>query len=73
MLLTYTGRLSGRERTIPIGYFAWEAGTVISFSSARWGVNLQDGRSMVEESITRFATEIAPAARSFTTSRRMPD
>lgn len=37
-------RISGRERTVPIGYFAWDDGEVISFSSARWWVNLRDGR-----------------------------
>jgi hypothetical protein len=46
MLLAYAGRVSGRERTIPIGYFAWEDGAVISSSSTRWWVNLQDGRSV---------------------------
>jgi hypothetical protein len=46
LLLKYTGRLSGRERTIPIGYFDWEDGAVTSFSSARWWVNLRDGRSV---------------------------
>ena len=44
MLLAYRGRRSGRERTIPIGYFAWGDDTVISFSSARWWINLQEGR-----------------------------
>lgn len=46
MLLTCIGRISGRERTAPIGYFAWGDGVVISFSSARWWINLRDGRSV---------------------------
>jgi len=30
MLLTYTGRKSGRRITIPAGYFDWEPGTVLA-------------------------------------------
>ncbi len=33
MLLTYNGRKSGREYTIPIGYFDWDPGTVLAMSS----------------------------------------
>jgi hypothetical protein len=44
MLLAYRGRRSGREHTIPIGYFAWGDNTLLSFNSARWWLNLQDGR-----------------------------
>ena len=41
VLLTYTGRKTGRQYTIPIGYFAWEEGELMSFSSARWWTNLR--------------------------------
>ena len=44
MLLAYRGRRSGEEHTIPIGYFAWDDDTLLSFSSARWWINLQEGR-----------------------------
>ncbi len=44
MLLEYTGRLSGRTYVIPIGYFAWDGGSVLSVSSTRWWKNLRDGR-----------------------------
>jgi len=44
MLLTYQGRTSGKQYTIPIGYFPWAKGQVIAFTSARWFVNVRDGR-----------------------------
>jgi hypothetical protein len=44
MLLAYRGRRSGREHTIPIGYFAWGDDRVVAFSSSRWWVNLGEGR-----------------------------
>ena len=40
MLLTYIGRKTGKQYTIPIGYFVWEEGELLSFSSARWWTNL---------------------------------
>jgi hypothetical protein len=43
MLLGYRGRRTGRRYTIPVGYFSWDDG-VLAFSSARWWVNLRDGR-----------------------------
>jgi hypothetical protein len=43
MLLEYTGRVSGRTYAIPIGYFAWDAGSVLSVSGSRWWKNLRDG------------------------------
>lgn len=44
MLLEYTGRASGRRYSIPIGYFTWEHGSVVSFSGSRWWTNLRDRR-----------------------------
>ncbi|MGA3029631.1 MAG: nitroreductase/quinone reductase family protein [Candidatus Limnocylindrales bacterium] len=44
MLLEYTGRVSGRSYAIPIGYFAWDGGSVLSVSGSRWWKNLRDGR-----------------------------
>jgi hypothetical protein len=44
MLLDYTGRVSGRTYTIPIGYFAWDGGGVVAVSGTRWWKNLRDGR-----------------------------
>jgi hypothetical protein len=47
MLLTYTGRRSGRRITIPIGYFDGEPGTVLAMSSTTtWVANLRDGRTV---------------------------
>jgi hypothetical protein len=36
MLLTYTGCKTGKQYTIPIGYFVWGQEEFMSFSSARW-------------------------------------
>jgi hypothetical protein len=44
MLLEYTGRVSGRTYAIPIGYFTWDGGGVLSVSGTRWWKNLRDGR-----------------------------
>ncbi len=46
MLLVYRGRRSGRMYTFPVGYFTWGDDQVIAFSSARWWVNLRDGRTV---------------------------
>jgi hypothetical protein len=47
MLLTYSGRKSGKQFTIPIGYFHWNDGEILSMSSLRsWIVNLRDGRTV---------------------------
>lgn len=44
MLLTYTGRKTGKQYTIPIGYFAWDTDELMAFSSARWWTNMRDGK-----------------------------
>ena len=44
MLITYTGCKTGKQYTIPIGYFEWEEDELMSFSSARWWTNIRDGR-----------------------------
>jgi hypothetical protein len=41
MLVTYTGCKTGKQYTIPIGYFVWGQGELMSFSSARWWTNLR--------------------------------
>jgi len=46
MLLTYTGSKTGKQYTIPIGYFVWGQGELISFSSARWWTNLRSSPSV---------------------------
>jgi hypothetical protein len=46
MLITYNGCRTGREYTIPIGYFRWDDGELISTSGARWWKNLRDGRTV---------------------------
>ena len=40
----YTGRKTGKRYTIPIGYFIWDEGELMSFSSARWWTNLRSGK-----------------------------
>jgi hypothetical protein len=44
LLLGYTGRVSGRRYSIPIGYFAWDEGSILSFSGSRWWTNLRDSQ-----------------------------
>jgi hypothetical protein len=47
MLLSYTGRRSGRRITIPIGYFDGEPGTVLAMSSTTtWVSSLRDGHTV---------------------------
>src|ERR1700682_2231910 len=43
VLLTYTGRKTGKQYTLPIGCFVWGQGELLSFSSARWWTNLRGG------------------------------
>jgi hypothetical protein len=43
MLLTFAGRTTCKRYVIPIGYFPWAPGEVISFSSATWRKNLRSG------------------------------
>jgi len=43
MLLSYTGRKSGKVYTIPIGYFVWGTDELMAFTSARWWTNLRGG------------------------------
>jgi hypothetical protein len=44
MLLSYKGRKSGKVLSHPIGYFKWDDNEVMAFTSARWWVNLLDGK-----------------------------
>lgn len=44
MLITYQGRKSGKVITHPIGSFAWDQDEVMAFTSARWWVNLLEGK-----------------------------
>lgn len=44
MLITYRGRKSGKLFTHPIGYFEWDKDELMAFTSARWWVNMLDGR-----------------------------
>ncbi|MFF5010521.1 hypothetical protein ACFY3G_47965 [Streptomyces phaeochromogenes] len=44
MLLTYNGHRTGREFTVPIGYFGWDPGTVLAMSSQLgWIPSLRGG------------------------------
>jgi hypothetical protein len=44
LLITYKGRKSGKSYTHPIGYFAWDTDELMAFTSARWWVNVLDGK-----------------------------
>ena len=44
MLITYRGRKSGKAITHPIGYFQWDKDELMAFTSARWWVNLLEGK-----------------------------
>ncbi len=36
MLLDYTGSKTGRRYSFPIGYFSWDGGDVLAFSTGGW-------------------------------------
>lgn len=42
--IAYRGRKSGKAYTHPIGYFVWDRGKLMAFASARWWVNVIDGK-----------------------------
>jgi hypothetical protein len=79
MLLSYRGRRSGTDYTIPIAYFPWGENDVLSFSSRSWWVNLRedrtvtltvrgrrlDARPVVEESVERRADIVGELVRRF--------
>jgi len=44
MLMTYRGRKSGKAFTHPVGYFKWDQDEVIAFTTARWWVNMLEGK-----------------------------
>jgi len=46
MLLDYTGGTTGRRYTFPIGYFPWDGGDVLAFSTGRWPAHLRAARSV---------------------------
>jgi len=41
MLLEYTGAKTGRRYTFPVGYFTWDGGDVLAFSTAGWPARLR--------------------------------
>lgn len=44
MLLTYKGHRTGRQFTVPIGYFDWDSGTVLAMSSQLgWIPSMREG------------------------------
>lgn len=59
MLLSYTGRKSGKVYTIPIGYFVWDTDELMAFTTARWWTNLRDG-TPVTLLLKRRRLEAAP-------------
>jgi hypothetical protein len=47
MLITYVGRATGRQHTIPVGYFHWDENELMSTSAANWWKNVRDGRPVM--------------------------
>jgi len=46
MLLAYRGGRTARRYTFPIGYFEWDAGDVLAFSSRRWPVSIRSAHEV---------------------------
>ncbi|MFF0097624.1 hypothetical protein ACFYSF_48205 [Streptomyces canus] len=70
MLLTYEGHRTGRQFTVPIGYFDWDPGTVLAMSSQLgWIPSMREG-STVRLRIRARTTP--PSRRSSRTLRKSP-
>jgi hypothetical protein len=67
MLLEYTGPKTGNRYSLPVGYFRWDDGDVLVFSSANWPRTLDralDVRVLVKGRwFTAAATVIRPVER----------
>jgi hypothetical protein len=46
MLLEYTGGTTGRHYSFPVGYFGWDGGDVLAFSSQRWPARITAARAV---------------------------
>ncbi|OBK34913.1 hypothetical protein A5658_09955 [Mycobacterium sp. 1245111.1] len=46
MLLNYVGGKSGQAYTFALGYFPWDDGTVVAFSSANWPKTIARARNV---------------------------
>lgn len=46
MLLSYTGGKTGAQYEFPVGYFPWDDGDVLAFSSANWPKKLESARDV---------------------------
>jgi hypothetical protein len=46
MLLDYTGGKTGRRYTFPVGYFPWDDGDVLAFSTGRWPAHIRAARAV---------------------------
>ena len=46
MLLSYVGGKTGQAYTFAIGYFPWDDGKVLSFSSANWPKTITNARNV---------------------------
>jgi hypothetical protein len=67
MLLEYTGAKTGTRYSFPVGYFPWDDGDVLVFSSANWPRTLdraRDVRVLIKGRwFTAAPTVIGPAER----------
>lgn len=70
LLLTTTGRKSGKKRTTPLGYFDYEGGYVITASNAGlprnpgWYYNLKNNPQVTVQAKDRVMTAVAEEAQS---------
>ncbi len=46
MLLDYAGGKTGRHYSFPVGYFGWNGGDVLAFSTQRWPARIRGARAV---------------------------
>jgi hypothetical protein len=67
MLLEYTGAKTGKRYSLPVGYFPWDDGDVLVFSSANWPKTIgraRDVRVLIKGNAFKATpTVIRPAER----------
>jgi hypothetical protein len=69
MLLDYTGGKTGRRYSFPVGYFSWDGGDVLAFSTGRWPGHIAEGR---QTGCSSGAAGTTPCPRSSATRTTRP-
>jgi len=46
MLLDYTGGKTGRQYSFPVGYFSWDGGDVLAFSTGGWPAHISSAKAV---------------------------